>query len=60
MVVRIETAAMTMEVIDPKAGEILRSPQIASPEGQAVLRKIAPGDQVTSLFSEHVAAQTAR
>jgi hypothetical protein len=60
MVVRIDTAAMTMtmEVVDPTGGEIFRSPQIVSPDGQAAFRKLQPGDQVTSLFSKHVAAQT--
>ena len=55
MVVRTDMAAKKVEVVDPNSGEIIRSPWIKTPEGQAELEKFRPGDMVTMVFSERSA-----
>jgi hypothetical protein len=55
MVVRTDMAAKKVEVVDPNGGNIIRSPWIKTPEGQAELAKFKPGDMVTMLFSERSA-----
>ena len=55
MVVRTDMAAKKVEVVDPNSGEIIRSPWIKTPEGQAELAKFGPGDMVTMVFSERSA-----
>ena len=55
MVVRTDMAAKKVEVVDPSSGEIIRSPWIKTPEGQAELAKFRPGDMVTMVFSERSA-----
>jgi Cu/Ag efflux protein CusF len=55
MVVRTDMAAKKVEVVDPSSGEIIRSPWIKTPEGQAELAKFKPGDMVTMVFSERSA-----
>src|SRR5258708_14286576 len=39
MVVRTDMAAKKVEIVDPNSGEIIRSPWIKTPEGQAELAK---------------------
>jgi len=55
MVVRTDLAAKKVEIVDPNSGEIIRSPWIKTPEGQAELAKFKPGDMVTMVFSERSA-----
>ena len=55
MVVRTDMAAKKVEIVDPSSGEIIRSPWIKTPEGQAELAKFKPGDMVTMVFSERSA-----
>jgi hypothetical protein len=55
MVVRTDMAAKKVEIVDPNSGEIIRSPWIKTPEGQAELAKFKPGDMVTMVFSERSA-----
>ena len=55
MVVRTDMAAKKVDIVDPNSGEIIRSPWIKTPEGQAELAKFQPGDMVTMVFSERSA-----
>jgi hypothetical protein len=55
MVVRTDMEAKKVEIVDPNSGEIIRSPWIKTPEGQAELAKFQPGDMVTMVFSERSA-----
>ena len=55
MVVRTDMAAKKVDIVDPNSGEIIRSPWIKTPEGQAELAKFKPGDMVTMVFSERSA-----
>jgi hypothetical protein len=55
MVVRTDMAAKKVDIVDPSSGEIIRSPWIKTPEGQAELAKFRPGDMVTMVFSERSA-----
>jgi hypothetical protein len=55
MVVRTDMEAKKVEIVDPNSGEIIRSPWIKTPEGQAELEKFKPGDMVTMVFSERSA-----
>ena len=55
MVVRTDMEAKKVEIVDPNSGEIIRSPWIKTPEGQAELEKYRPGDMVTMVFSERSA-----
>ena len=55
MVVRTDMAAKKVDIVDPSSGEIIRSPWIKTPEGQAELAKFKPGDMVTMVFSERSA-----
>jgi Cu/Ag efflux protein CusF len=55
MVVRTDMEAKKVEIVDPNSGEIIRSPWIKTPEGQAELAKFKPGDMVTMVFSERSA-----
>jgi len=57
MVVRTDLAAKKVEIVDPNSGEIIRSPWIKTPEGQAELAKFKPGDMVTMVFSERSALE---
>src|SRR6476620_1205855 len=52
MVVRTDMAAKKVEVVDPNSGEIIRSPWIKTPEGQAELEKFQPSDMGTMVISE--------
>jgi hypothetical protein len=61
MVVRTDPAASTIDIINasagepdrpsPDSGEVIRLPQIQSPEGQAALKLLKSGDLVTTVFS---------
>lgn len=55
MVVRTDLAAKKVEIVDASSGDIIRSPWIKTPEGQAELEKFRPGDMVTMVFSERSA-----
>jgi hypothetical protein len=61
MVVSTDPAAGTVDIINassgepdrpsPDSGEVIRLPQIRSPEGLAALQTLKPGDQLTAVFS---------
>lgn len=61
MVVRTDPERATVDIINassgepdrpsPDSGEVIRLPQIRSPEGQEALKILKPGDHLTAVFS---------
>jgi len=57
MVVKADLAAHKLEIVDPQGGQIYRSPWVKTAEGQAVLKDLKPGDNVTLVFSQRTALE---
>lgn len=55
LVVRVDLAAHKLEIVDRNGGSLYRTPWIKTPEGQATLAQLRPGETVTLVFSERTA-----